>query len=165
MIFPFNAGEVFKVALKIEDNGRLFYEKAASMPFPETLSKLFASLAKEEIEHKAVFQTFLNKLPQNVTAATVWDPDKELDQYLKMMADQHVFNRPASEIETMLTETATPVAALKMAMGFEKDTVVFFLECMENSDSDESRAFIGHLVEEERKHLRKLADIFQKIAR
>ncbi|UQZ88272.1 hypothetical protein C4J81_03220 [Deltaproteobacteria bacterium Smac51] len=163
MIFPFNAGEVFKIALKIEDNGHLFYEKAAAMPFPDMIKGLFQDLGKEELSHKAIFQHLLDQLPKATTTATVWDPDNELDQYLKMMADQHVFNRSADQIEAMIKTISNPVDAVKMAMGFEKDTIVFFLELMESSDTDESRAQIRKLVDEERKHLKKLADILQKI--
>ncbi len=163
MIFPFNAGEVFKIALKIEDNGRLFYEKAAARPFPDAIKQLFQNLAKEEIGHKAIFQKHLNDLPPSTTAATVWDPDNELDQYLKMMADQNVFNRSEAEMEEMLAGLAGYREAVKLAMSFERDSIVFFLELTESSDSDESRAWIGHLVDEERKHLRKLMENLKKI--
>lgn len=163
MIFPFNAGEVFTLAIKIEDNGRLFYEKAAAKPFPEMIQKLFQGLGKEEQGHKAIFQHLFNELPPATKSATIWDPDNELDKYLKMMADTHVFNRSASEIEAMLDNIDTAVAAIKMAMGFEKDTIVLFLEMEEACDSPESREKIGQLVEEERKHLKKLGDILNKL--
>ncbi len=163
MIFPFNAGEVFKIALKIEDNGRLFYEKAAARPFPEAVKQLFQNLAKEEIGHKAIFQKFLNDLPPSATAATVWDPDNELDQYLKMMADQHVFNRPAAELEALAAGQDNYREAVQLAMSFERDSIVFFLELAESSDNDESRAWIGRLVGEERKHLKRLVEFLEKI--
>ncbi len=163
MIFPFNAGEVFKIALKIEDNGKLFYEKAAAGPFPDMVKQLFQNLAKEELGHKAIFQKVLNDLPPSATAATVWDPDNELDQYLKMMADQHVFNRSAAEIEKMLAGVGGYREAVELAVGFERDSIVFFLELAESSDNDESRAWIGRLVDEERKHLRRLIEILKKI--
>ncbi len=163
MIFPFNAGEVFKMALQIEENGQSFYEKAAARPFPEMIQKLFRDLAKEETGHRALFQSILDKLPPSTTKSSVWDPAGELDQYLKLMASQHVFNRTGAELEEMLAKVEGAVSAVRMAMGFEKDTIVFFLEMMEASDSDESRAFIGRLVNEERGHLKRLADILTKL--
>jgi rubrerythrin len=164
MIFPFNAGEVFKIAIKIEENGRLFYEKVAAMPFPDMIKKLFQDLGGEELHHEAVFKKLMGELPPAATAATVWDPDNELDQYLKMMADQHVFNRPPAEIETMLKSVASPIDAVKMAIGFEKDTIVLFLELTESSDTDESKAQIRQLLDEERKHVKKLTDILKNLA-
>jgi len=164
MIFPFNAGEVFKIALIIEDNGHLFYETAANKPFPGEIVQLFKDLAKEELAHKSIFANLLKKLPETTTAATVWDPDNELDQYLKMMAGQHVFNKKPEAITEQLDKITKPAEAIRMAMGFEKDTIVFFLELQASSEGyDESRREIEKLVNEERKHLKRLAGLLEKV--
>ena len=164
MIFPFNAGEVFKIALMIEDNGHLFYETAAAKPFPEEIVSLFKGLATEELSHKAIFSALLRDLPKDTTASTVWDPDNELDQYLKMMAGQHVFNKNPEIITEQVKNIAKPAEAIRMAMGFEKDTIVFFLELQASSEGyDESRREIEKLVNEERKHLKKLAGLLEKV--
>ena len=164
MIFPFNAGEVFKIALMIEDNGHLFYETAAAKPFPAEIVQLFQDLAKEELAHKSIFANLLKKLPEATTTATVWDPDNELDQYLKMMAGQHVFNKNPEAITEQVKNITKPAEAIRMAMGFEKDTIVFFLELQASSEGyDESRREIEKLVNEERKHLKKLAGLLEKV--
>lgn len=164
MIFPFNAGEVFKIALMIEDNGHLFYETAAAKPFPGEIVQLFQDLAKEELAHKSIFANLLKKLPPDTTTSTVWDPDNELDHYLKMMAGQHVFNKKPEAITEQLKNITNPAEAIKMAMGFEKDTIVFFLELQASSEGyDESRKEIEKLVNEERKHLKKLSGLLEKV--
>lgn len=165
MIFPFNAGEVFKIALKIEDNGHLFYETAAAKPFPPEITALFKDLAKEELSHKAIFNALLNKLPPQITASTVWDPDNELDKYLKMMADEHVFNKDAQTIADNVNKISSPAEAIRMAMGFERDTIVFFLEMQAASEKyDDSKNEIKKLVDEERKHLARLVAMLEKTA-
>ena len=163
MIFPFNAGEVFKIALMIEDNGHFFYETAAAKPFPEDIVKLFKDLAVEELSHKAIFNALLKSLPPQTATATVWDPDNELDKYLKAMADEHVFNQKTEAIGEKVKNINTPVDAVRMAMGFERDTIVFFLELQSVTDDAESRREISKLVDEERKHLKKLTNILEKI--
>lgn len=166
MIFPFNAGEVFKIALMIEDNGRLFYESAAAKPFPEEIISLFKDLAQEEVSHKAIFNALLKKLPPETATSTVWDPDNELDQYLKMMADEHVFNKKPEAIAEMLKNINSPAEAVRMAMGFERDTIVFFLELQSAAEKyDDSREQIKKLVDEERKHLARLTGVLQKIVK
>lgn len=163
MIFPFNAGEVFKIALKIEDNGHLFYETAAAGPYPAEITGLFKDLAKEELAHKAIFTALMKKLPPETTAATVWDPDNELDKYLKMMADEHVFNKAPQAIADLVKQLASPAEAIRMAMGFERDTIVFFLELQSASEKyDDSREEIKKLVDEERKHLARLMAMLEK---
>ena len=165
MIFPFNAGEVFKIALKIEDNGHLFYETAAKKPFPEEIISLFKQLSSEELAHKAIFTHLMKGLPAETTASTVWDPDNELDKYLKMMADEHVFNKTPEAVAEAVEKISSPADAIRMAMGFEKDTIVFFLELQSVSEKyDDSREQIKKLVDEERKHLAKLTDLLMKVA-
>ena len=162
MIFPFNAGEVFKLALHLEDNGFRFYEAAAAKPFPPEITDLFKRLALEEKGHKSVFTQLLKKVPAAAAAATVWDPDNELDQYLKMMADQHVFSQAPSQLDQKLAGLADFREAVKLAMSFEKDSIVFFLEILALSeDNEESRAEIKKLVDEERKHLQRLTKLLK----
>lgn len=166
MIFPFNAGEVFKIALMIEDNGRLFYETAAAKPFSQEVISLFKGLAAEEITHKAIFTTLLKNLPPETTTSTVWDPDNELDKYLKMMANEHVFSKSPGAITAMLDDVDSPAAAIRLAMAFERDTIVFFLELQAQSEQyDDSRRQIKKLVDEERKHLARLTGMLQKLVR
>ncbi len=52
MIFCFNAAEVFQVAIAIKENSKAFYEKAQNMIQDPKVQKLFADLAREEVEHK-----------------------------------------------------------------------------------------------------------------
>lgn len=156
MIYGFNAGEVFKIALNIEENGRIFYTAAAARTDNEAVKKIFQELGEEEIKHKERFTELMKDLPGAATGSTVWDPDNEIDQYLKMMADMHVFNQ-ASDVEAMVEKLEGPEAALKLAMQFEKDSIIFFAEMQGLAESQEGRDNIGKLVKEEQSHLKRLA--------
>jgi rubrerythrin len=155
MLFPFNAGEVFKIALRLEEKGSRFYEAAAAKPFSAEIRDLFQKLAKAEKGHQALLTGLLAKVPP--AGPTVWEPDNELDQYLKMMADQHVFSRGQAELDRQIESLTDFSQALVLAMSFEKDTIVFFLELMSAADNPESREQMKKLVDEERGHLRRLA--------
>ena len=156
MIYGFNAAEVFKIAVEIEENGRLFYEKAQAKTDDVEVKKILAGLALEEIEHKKRFTVLKDELPASTAESTVWDPDNEIDQYLKMMADMHVF-RSEDEVEARLAEIKNAAQALKLAIQFEKDSIVFFAEMQNLAENEASRQKIGQLVKEEQGHLRKLA--------
>ncbi len=52
MSYSFNAGEVFKLAIQIEENGRRFYEESQKNISSTDVRTLFADLALQEIEHK-----------------------------------------------------------------------------------------------------------------
>jgi rubrerythrin len=161
MIYPFNAVEAFKIAVGIEENGLKFYNEAAKR-FSGEVSDLFLGLAKEEEIHKATFAKILAELPKEQPSA--FDPDNETDQYLKMMADLNVFVRGAEDIELALAGVLTVKDALRMAMGFEKDSIVFFVQLKNASDKLTDKVSVDHLVLEEAKHLRKLARIYNSLA-
>lgn len=163
MIYGFNAREVFKIALDIEENGRLFYQKAQEKTDDIDVKKIFAGLAIEEEGHKKRFTDLLNQLPAETAQSTVWDPDNELDQYLKMMADMHVFSS-CDNVDACLLSVNDAKDALKMAMQFEKDSIIFFLELQTAAESAESREKIGVLVKEEQGHLKKLATEYKRLA-
>jgi len=92
--------------------------------------KLFSDLALEEISHKKKFEEFKAQLPSGLAAPTVSDPQQELDLYIKMMADQHIF-RTDKEMQEQISKIKTTVDALRMAIQFEKDSVLFFLSMQE----------------------------------
>ena len=155
MLFPFNAGEVFKIALRLEENGSRFYEMAAAKPFSAKIQELFRHLARAEMAHREVLAGLQARVPP--ASPTIWDPDNELDQYLKIVADQHVFNRGQAELDRLIEGLTDFSQAVNLAMSFEKDSIVFFLELMNAADDPESREHMKKLVDEERDHLRRLA--------
>jgi rubrerythrin len=156
MIYGFNAGEIFKVALNIEENGRRFYEKAERIADDEAVKQVFAELGAEEVKHKARFQELMDKLPSDEKGANVFDPNNENDEYLRMMADMHVFGKPES-VDAALDGVDNSVDALKLAIQFEKDSIVFFAEMQSMADDDQNRKDIGLLVQEEQAHMRRLS--------
>jgi rubrerythrin len=156
MIYGFNANEVFKIAIEIEENGRRFYEKVQDVVEESGVNEIFARLALAEVEHKRRFISLKSQLPRSAKEETVWDPDNELDQYLKMMADMHVFKTSAA-VDDVLAGVRTAQDALHLAIQFEKDSIVFFLTMQEAAKEEEGRKLIGQLVEEEKEHLRTLS--------
>jgi rubrerythrin len=160
MIYPFNATEAFKIAVGIEENGLRFYQEAAKK-FDGEMADLFSGLAKEEEIHKASFSKILADLPPE--QPTVFDPDNETDQYLKMMADLNVFVRGAQDIELALAGVLSVKDALMMAIGFEKDSIVFYVQLKNAANKLTDKISVDQLILEEAKHLRKLARIYNSL--
>lgn len=156
MIFGFNAAEVFQIAVEIEENGRAFYEKALAKIDDEEVRAIFKDLAQQEVEHKRKFLELKAQLPPEAAQSTVYDPDNQSAHYLKMMADEHVF-RTSESVDAQIARVQDAVDALRMAMEFEKDSVIFFLSMQDATEEEKGRRFIGLLVKEEQEHLRRLA--------
>lgn len=153
MGYIFNAGEVYKIAIEIEENGKKFYEQSQGVIDVPEVKKLFAELAQQEVDHKRRFESLMAQLPPESTTPTVWDPENELDKYIKMMADEHVF---VSGVKDQLAQVKDARSALKMAMEFEKDSVLFFLSLEEAVAGQKDQALIKTLIKEEQGHLKRL---------
>jgi len=162
MGYGFNAGEVFKVAIQIEENGRKFYEDSQKNIESAEVRALFADLALQEIGHKRKFETLLAQIPPESTTPAVWDPENEIDQYVKMMADLHVFVSSAI-VKIRVDGIRDAFDALKLAIEFEKDSVLFFLSIREAASGKNDREFINSLVKEEQEHLRRLTLELRKL--
>jgi len=156
MLYAFNAAEVFQIAMDIEDNGRSFYEKAQEKIDNEEVKAVFKSLGLAEIQHRELFASLLSKLPASATESTVWDPEDEMNQYLKMMADMHVF-RTSDDLDSRLAEISTAEEALKLALDFEKDSIVFFLSMKDMTEEKQGRDLIDRLVKEEMSHHKQIS--------
>ena len=156
MGFAFNANEVFQMAIEIEENGRLFYQKAREAVEDPEVKRIFSDLEQQEVEHREKFTALKAELPKSAQESTVWDPQGETDQYLKMTADMHVF-RAASPVEEQLAQVKSTVDALKLAIQFEKDSIIFFLLMQEETEKGKGKELISQLTDEERAHLRQLS--------
>ena len=162
MSYGFNAGEVFKIAVQIEENGKKFYDDSVKVIDNADVKKLFTDLGIEEVGHKQKFESILAGLPAQATTSTVWDPDKEIDKYIKMMADQHVFVGGIS-VEEQIAGIKDVKSALKLAIEFEKDSVIFFLTLEEAAESEQGQKLIRSLVKEEQDHLKRLSIMLNKL--
>lgn len=156
MLYAFNAAEVFQIAIDIEENGRSFYEKAQEKIDNEEVKAVLKSLGLAEIQHKELFASLLSKLPVSAKESTVWDPEDEMNQYLKMMADMHVF-RTSDDLDRRLAGISTAKDALTLALEFEKDSIVFFLSMKDMTEEKQGRDLIDQLVKEELSHHKKIS--------
>ena len=163
MSYSFNAGEVFKIAIQIEENGKHFYDESRKVIDNAAVQKLFAELGDQEIEHKKKFESLMAQLPPASVSPAVWDPDNELDRYIKMMADDHVFVSSVS-VRDQLARVSDAKSALKMAIEFEKDSVLFFLTLEEVTEKKE-QDLIKTLVKEEQAHLKRLTLELMKLGK
>ncbi|MDR2350559.1 MAG: ferritin family protein [Deltaproteobacteria bacterium] len=162
MIYPFNAVEAVKIAISIEENGLKFYNEAAKRFAPSKVSDLFARLAKEEVVHETLFKKLLETLPDK-DKPTVYDPDNEMDQYLRMMAGLHIFRQSPDAEDKFLESVKDEKSALELAMSFEKDSIALFVQLKHSASEFGDRVPIDKLIGEEAKHLRTLASEYNKL--
>ncbi|MBF0469666.1 MAG: rubrerythrin, partial [Desulfamplus sp.] len=126
MAYNFNADEVFKVAIRIEENGAAFYRKAATLQKEESNQVFLNQLAKMEDNHKASFEKMKKELSEMEKKETIFDPDEELGLYLSAMADAHGGEGDPKVAES-LAENQPMKEILEIAISLEKESILFYL--------------------------------------
>lgn len=152
MSFQFNADEIIQMAEQIERNGARFYRKAAEVVKDENVAKLLIDLAAWEEGHERAFATMRADLTDQERQAVVFDPDHETSMYLRAMADGHVFNIRVAPADK-LTGKESAEEILRMAIGQEKDSIVFYTGLKEMISQTAGRERIDEIIKEEMSHI------------
>ena len=152
MSFEFNADEILEMAVQIERNGARFYRKAAELVEGATVRKLFQDLAAWEDGHERAFATIRTDLAQQEREPRVFDPEHETSMYLRAMADGHVFDARVDPADR-LTGKESAEDILRMAIGQEKDSIVFYTGLKEMISQTAGRERIEEIIKEEMGHI------------
>lgn len=161
MPIGYSATEVMEMAVQTEKGGKLFYETVAAQSKDDNLKGLFSYLAGEENRHIGVFEDIAKtiKVPPDETPAN-WD---EVVLYLKAVTDSRYF-LVADKALALAKDAKTPGQAVKLALAFEKETLVFYLEAADLIPAS-TRPAVESLVREERAHVRKLTGFLQSCSK
>jgi rubrerythrin len=151
----FTAAEALEMAMQIERNGEVFYNTVAAKSDDTEVKTLFEDLAAQEQIHYLIFQKMLG----GVGSAPAL-PAEEYDQYqayVQAALDNALF---AGEDKALaLAKKATDrETAVRAALGFEKDTMLFFYDLREMVSGADKES-VSRVIREERKHVRRLANL------
>lgn len=153
----FQPGDIFRFAIRIEEDGEIFYHKAALMAEDNGARDIFNRLADEEIRHKRIFGDMLAKVKQSSV------PETYKGEYLAYLRDyidgKVIFKKDLRD--TALPEMRDTLSAIDFAMEREMDSILYYQE-VKQSLAEKDRVEIDLIIEEERKHFAKLAELKKK---
>jgi rubrerythrin len=152
MSFNFNADEIFQIGAQIESNGQKFYETIAKNTSNPSVQKIFLDLAQWESKHIELFKKWKEELPDSAKRGDLFDPNQELQLYLKATAESHVFLKN-KDIPQLASTCKTPIEALELAVTFEKDSVVFYISMKKLVPEHLGKSKIDSLIDEEISHI------------
>jgi len=150
MTNEFNADDIFEMAVKIEQNGAVFYREAAGQVEEKKNKDFLLELARMEDEHGVIFSNLKKELTAQEKMATTFDPEDENILYLNAFADSKVFfkkEKPDNNFKNIL----------HCAIQTEKDSIVFYLGIKELVPEKYGRSKIDTIIKEEMGHIRLLA--------
>jgi rubrerythrin len=154
----FKATDILLAAQEVETRGEVFYNRLVDTTMEPKLKDLFVFLAKEESRHREIFAALYNRVGQVELPA--WAEEDEYVEYLKYLLDSHTLFC-MGDLDYLKNYMGTPEQAIRTAMSFEKDTILFFMEMREFVPEGEKK-HIKACIDEERSHLRRLAAMLKK---
>ncbi len=146
----FNANDVFEMAIKIEQNGAIFYRNAAQTVDAAKHKDFLLELADMEDAHEKTFASMLSDLSTSESFSNTFDPEDENLLYIKALADTRVFfekDKPDNSLKGILSS----------AIQAEKDSITFYLGMKEMISEKQGQTKIDYIIKEEMKHIRLLA--------
>ncbi|MBI4650926.1 ferritin family protein [Candidatus Desantisbacteria bacterium] len=154
MAANFAGSEIVELGIQIEKNGRDFYNILAGKANNKKITQTFIYLAKEEDGHIKVFNDLLNSVSKYEPVEAY---PEEYFAYMHILADEYVFiqNNKGTELAQKIN---TITDAIKMAIEFEKDSILFF-EGMKKLVNQKDQKIIEDLISQEQNHLRQLSAI------
>ena len=154
----FKATDILLAAQEVETRGEVFYNRLVETTTDPKLKDLFTFLAKEETKHREIFAKLYERVGEVELPA--WAEEDEYVDYLKFLLDSHTLFR-LGDVDHLRRFMGTSKEAIETAMGFEKDTILFFVEMYEFVPEGEKK-YIKACIDEERSHLRLLASMLRK---
>jgi len=151
MAFCFNVDEMLKMAEKIERNGAAFYRAAAEQATDDAIRGRLVELAEMEDGHVALFAKMRGELSAEETASKTYDPESEVGQYLDAMADAGVFHQDAEPAALVAGKSTRQI--LEMALGFEKDSILFYLGLQSSLCNVANKERLDAVLKEEMSHV------------
>jgi rubrerythrin len=150
MTIHLNADEVFQMAEQIERNGAKFYQTAAGRTADASMRQLMEDLAAMEARHEKTFAAMRAELTEAERTAA-FDPEGEAAAYLRAMASGHVFD--LKDPTKNLTGKETLGDLFHIAIGLEKDSIVFYLTMTDMVPKRFGKGKINSIINEEQKHI------------
>ncbi|MBW1895446.1 MAG: ferritin family protein [Deltaproteobacteria bacterium] len=162
MSITYNAEEIYDIGIQIETNGWAFYQAAAESAEEEDVKKLLTDLAHWEKAHIDLFKELKKQIPSDLQT----DPSLDLDQqqllYLKAAADTHIFTKNADPVALAKT-CKGPMDVLRVAMDFEKDSVVLYAAMKDLVPESLGKDNIDKLIQEEISHISMIHDWMERL--
>ena len=150
----FAGSEIVRIGVQIEKNGRDFYNTLAKQSQNQAAVGVFKFLAGEEEKHILIFRKILDRLEEYVPSEAY---PGEYIAYMNTLAGGYVFTR-RDKGEEIAKKIKTDPQAIEMALGFEKDSIIFY-EGMKALVPEYDLKVIGALIAQEQLHLVQLTDL------
>jgi rubrerythrin len=158
MAVVFSAREIVEAAVEKERKRRGFYATVADLSANSEMKALFQFLKEEEDRHVAAFTKIRDRLPRQDFPD---EYNEDMQAYMDSVIDDRLYSNIDSK--TFVQEAINAKNVFRLAIGFEKDAILYFREFLPYL-STHDQDVISELIEQEKGHIRMLADMEKQLA-
>jgi rubrerythrin len=150
----YSIDEIMEMAVQTEVLGQQFYTgMAEKFKKDDGLVKLFTTLASKEKQHEKTFKGLKDEVAKSGAEPVQWE---EVSNYMRAFVESEFFLGKGKSLPS-LDHIRTVNDAVKFAIGFEKETLLYFIELRTMVREKEA---IDEVINEEKSHIRWL-DMFR----
>ncbi|HAD03160.1 MAG: hypothetical protein A2091_00505 [Desulfuromonadales bacterium GWD2_61_12] len=139
--------KIFEFALKMEENGKAYYEKLAKTAQTKGLQAIFTELAMDEQKHYDIFKAML--AGQEVYMADSMVLEKSRNIFSTLLADK-----------TAMVVSTSDLEAYRYAMKLEVDSFRLYEEAAAKESNTDVKVLLLRIAGEEHKHFNILENIY-----
>jgi rubrerythrin len=139
---------VFDFALKMEEDGKAYYEKLAAESSTRELQEIFSLLADAERSHHAALLARKNGVPHAKAESTVLENSKNIFRKLLEMKEMH-------------DQFKVDTDGYRHAIKAEEESISFYEKAAAKEENEDARNLLLMLAEEEKEHLSIIENIYE----
>lgn len=148
-----SAKEIFSMAMEVEKSGRAYYQTVVKQAESKDLRDFFTYLADQEQIHFEFFKSMESEVGDFTIEQEDWD---QISAYIRASTETRFFIGEEKAI-SFARQAGDMKQAIDYAIGFEKDTLLFFYELLSVTPPRSKKA-AQKIVDEEKRHIQLLAE-------
>jgi len=158
MLEKYNPGEILKIAVEVEKNGKELYALLEVKSRDPQASSLWAYLKQQEEIHQQTFQEILSNQKDYLV---VEFSAGEHEPYLKAIASEYIFTQDLIK-EYISQEFKSDSEAIDFGISVEKISILTYAALREYINKDK-QPVLDKIIDEEKNHLAKLKSLKRTI--
>lgn len=148
------ADEIIEIAMRLEESGEVFYNAAADKATEAGAKALFEELALQEQYHRRAFRQMGRGVVEVALSPEQWG---EFQAYTGALLQNHFFANPENALN-IAAEAEDEQSALRAALSFEKETLLFFHE-LRDAVRGPGQQTVDRIIQEEKQHVQRLSGL------
>lgn len=150
--------DIRDIAIQIERNGEKTYRSAAEQSTDEKMKTLFNWMADEEHKHAKWFENMVTMKPPIIPE------HREMEAMGRSLLQEMVKNQTFSLDSEALGSAKNTEALLRLSLGFEEDTILFYEMLKNFIDEEQTAAQLEMIIDEERGHVKLLKSLSGRLS-